>query len=147
MEHKLISCENDQVKKEVLQNYLNSLAKIGEQLSNERERQLNNLHQQFEKKLIIIDNKQKALTDKFKWKFKTFWLRQEALRKYQDIWNQSNQESSSNLYKEMRWVFVDESILTSKGWVNIEDINLDEIQTSVRNPETLADLFAENRGR
>ena len=66
LEHKLVTCEDNEVKKQILQKYLSSLTKIGEQLSNERERQLKNLHQQFENKLVILENKQKVFIDKFK---------------------------------------------------------------------------------
>lgn len=133
------------MKKQILQKYLSSLTKIGEQLSNERERQLKNLHQQFENKLVILENKQKVFIDKFKWKFKTLCLRQKTLRKYKDTWNDSKKSYSSSVYSEMKYVFVDWNLLSNKGWVSIEDITLNESPTSARDPDAFAEMFVANR--
>lgn len=145
MQHKLVTCQDDEVKRQILLKYLNSMAKIGEQLSNERERQLNNLYQKFESKLVVLQNKQKQFIDKFKCKFKTLCLRQKTLRKYRDAWKQSNKSYSSSVYSEMKYVFVDSNLMSNKGWVSIDDITLCERPTSARDPEVIAELFADNR--
>mmetsp|Transcript_28525 Transcript_28525/g.32606 ORF Transcript_28525/g.32606 Transcript_28525/m.32606 type:complete len:143 (+) Transcript_28525:249-677(+) len=86
------TCENDNANHSIIQNYVSSLNKIDQKLSNEKERQLKVRNEQFIRKITILSEKQRVFEEKFQTKFKLYIFRKQSLWKLKKEMNQNNGE-------------------------------------------------------
>jgi DNA repair ATPase RecN len=81
----MFNCRNNPERQCIVDDYLKALDKMDDRLNNERQRQLNNLNKNIDKKLKSLTNKQNEFKLKYKDKFRLFMQRVDALVRLQAL--------------------------------------------------------------
>lgn len=125
VERDLFNCRDNPEKRQIVDEYLNTLDKMHSRLNHERQRQLNNLSENIDKKLHNLSIRQDELKNKYKDKFRLFMQRVDALVKIQAM--SVDGQLLSNDYSNLASVFIGIDSLKHKesDMINVEEILLE----------------------
>lgn len=130
LEQDIFKCKDNPEKQKIVNDYLNSLGRMSDQLTSERERQLNNWKQKFEKKLTVLCSKQEELKQRYSLKLESY------LTKHQALWELQSQildgdATEGDIYDILRQAFVGipKGSKADVGPIELEDIELTEEPT------------------
>lgn len=111
---------DDPIKKQIIDNYLQSYNNMNTQLTDEQQRQLENWAKKFDIKLSVIKKKQDEAITIYSLKFKNYVTKHKALF---NLVSQSDNDDS--VYDCLKEAFVNESdIIESKSPVKLEEIKI-----------------------
>ena len=111
--------ETEDQKQKIINDYLESLGKMGDQLSNERERQLKNLNKKFDVKSEVLNERKNSFQEKYRLKFRVFLQRIEALALMQ---NESLNQSDNLQKLKSAFTWDHAKNLDSEDAIELEDI-------------------------